>query len=407
MEAPKMQPLLSNVRILDLTRMLTGGYAAMLLGDLGAEVIKIEVPGNGDPLRQMPPHFIKGESAYFLSLSRNKKSIVLNLKSEQGKNIFYELVKKSDVVSDNFRPGILEKLGCDYETLKKINSNIISCSISSYGATGPYKEMPAFGLVIEALSGAMSITGERGGDPVKMGIPMGDIAGSMFAVFAISSALYAREKTGKGTRIDISLLDSLIAMLTYVAQYYFIGGEIPQPIGSEHMSVVPYRTYKVKDGHLVIAIFVEKFWKKLCSVLEMPELSENPLFDSLAKRLEHREEVDKMLEEKFLTKTQDEWIEKLYLEGVPAAPVNTVDKVFKNPQVLARDMLVEIDHPKCGVIKMTGNPVKVAGVNDKFKPQPSLGQHTDEILSEILGYSKDTIEKLKKTTLAFQPPDTH
>jgi crotonobetainyl-CoA:carnitine CoA-transferase CaiB-like acyl-CoA transferase len=364
--------------------MLTGDYAAMLMGDLGAEVIKVETPGTGDPLRQMPPHFLEGESAYFLSINRNKKSIVLDLKDSEQKETFYKLVKKSDVVFDNFRPGILEKLGVDFETLKKHNPKIICCSISSYGKTGPYKEQPGFDLVLQALSGSMSITGEEGHAPARMGIPMGDLAGSMFAVFSITSALYQREQTGEGVNIDISLLDSLVSMLTYVAEYYFIGDQISKPIGSGHMSVVPYRAYETKNGYLVIAVFVEKFWQILCDVIGESHLGSDERYNSTAKRLENREEVDKLLEWKFKTKTKEEWVKLLHEAGVPAAPVNRIDEVFKDPQVLARDMLVEIDHPKCGKYKMIGNPVKVDGVKDEFQPSPLLGEHTDEVLKRIL-----------------------
>jgi len=380
-----MVPLLSGVRILDLTRMLTGDYAAMLLGDLGAEVIKVETPGTGDPLRQMPPHFLEGESAYFLSINRNKKSIVLDLKVPGDKETFYELVKKSDVVFDNFRPGILEKLGADYETLKRHNPKIICCSISSYGKTGPYKEQPGFDLVLQALSGSMSITGDPGRAPVRLGIPMGDLAGSMFAVFSITSALYNREQTGEGANIDISLLDSLVSMLTYVAEYYFIGNQISEPIGSGHMSVVPYRAYETKNGYIVIAVFVEKFWQILCNVIGEPQLGADERYNSTAKRLENREQVDKLLEEKFITKTKEEWVKLLHEAGVPAAPVNRIDEVFSDPQVLARDMLVELEHKKCGKFKMIGNPVKVEGVEDKFKPPPLLGEHTEDVLNEVLG----------------------
>ncbi|MFH1421957.1 MAG: CoA transferase [Planctomycetota bacterium] len=392
-----MQQPLVGVRILDLTRMLTGDYAAMLLGDLGAEVIKIEEHSKGDPLRKMPPHFIEGESAYFLSINRNKKSLTLDITVDKGREIFYQLVERSDVVFDNFRPGVLERLGADYETLKEHNPQIICCSISSYGQTGPYREYPGFDLVLQAYSGTMSYTGEPGRVPVRMGIPMGDLAGSMFAAYSIASALFARELTGEGRRIDLSLLDCLISMHTYVAQYYFTTGENPQLIGSGHQSVVPYRAYRTKDGFLTIAVFVEKFWALLCNVINEPQLADDPKFNSTAARLKNRTEVDKLLEEKFLTKTTEEWTLLLGKEGVPAAPVNTLDQVFKDPQVVARKMVVEVEHPKCGKLKMLGNPVKQPGVQEqKLSAAPLLGQHTEQLLQELLGLSKDEIEELKK-----------
>ena len=392
-----MSMVLEGIRILDLTRMLTGDYASMLLADMGAEVIKIEAPKGGDPLRAMPPHFIEGESAYFLSINRNKKSITLDLRKERGREIFYELVKRSDVVFDNFRPGVLERLGADYETLKKYREDIICCSISSYGHTGPYKDYPGFDLVIQALSGMMSYTGEPGRVPVRMGAPMGDLAGSMFAVFAICAALLRRERTGEGGAFDISLLDSLISMHTYVAEYFWLGKQLPQLIGSGHMSVVPYRAYRTKDGFLVIAVFVEKFWQKLCDALGVPELGDDERYDTAAKRLKRRNEVDSILEEHFLHKTTEEWIGILNGAGVPAAPVLTLDKVFEHPQVLERRMVVEVEHPKVGKFKMLGNPVKEKGAyEERLEPPPLLGEHTEEVLKGILNLSDEEIGSLRE-----------
>ena len=389
------QPL-DGVRILDLTRMLTGGYAAMLLGDLGAEVIKIEAPGKGDPLRRMPPHFYKGESAYFLSISRNKKSVTLDLRKDEGREVFHRLVEVSDVVFDNFRPGVLERLGADYDTLKKIKPDIICCSISSYGHTGPLKNGPGFDLVIQALSGMMSYTGEPGRVPVRMGAPMGDLAGSLFAVFAVSAALYAREKTGRGRFIDLSLLDCLISLHTYVSEYYWLGGQLPQLIGSGHMSVVPYRAYRTRDGFLTVAIFVEKFWAGLCNVIGRPELGRDERYDSTAKRLERRAEVDAVLEEVFPLKTTEDWMKLLEAEGVPAAPVLTIDRVFEHPQVLERGMVVEVEHPAGGVIKMIGNPVRQPEVDEQpLAPTPRLGQHTDEVLRRLLNYDEERLSRLR------------
>lgn len=392
-----MGRLLEGVRVLDLTRMLTGDYASMLLADMGAEVIKIEAPRGGDPLRSMPPHFIEGESAYFLSINRNKRSVTLDLRKERGREIFYELVKRSDVVFDNFRPGVLERLGADYETLKKYRQDIICCSISSYGHTGPYKDYPGFDLVIQALSGMMSYTGEPRRVPVRMGAPMGDLAGSMFAVFAICAALIRRERTGEGGAFDISLLDSLISMHTYVAEYYWLGKQLPELVGSGHMSVVPYRAYRTKDGFLVIAVFVEKFWQKLCDAIGMPELGVDERYDASAKRLKRREEVDRILEERLLLKTTDEWMERLNKAGVPAAPVLRLDEVFEHPQVLERRMVVEVEHPKVGRFKMLGNPVKEKGDDkERLEPPPLLGEHTEEVLKVILNFSDEQVESLRE-----------
>jgi crotonobetainyl-CoA:carnitine CoA-transferase CaiB-like acyl-CoA transferase len=377
--------------------MLTGDYASMLLGDMGAEVIKIEPPGTGDPLRKMPPHFVEGQSAYFLSINRNKRSLTLDLRSEAGREVFHELVKMSDVVFDNFRPGILERLGADPETVRRINPRIVSCSISSFGQDGPYAEQPAFDLTIQALSGAMSITGEPGRLPVRMGIPMGDLAGSMFAAFSISAALYQRERTGEGTRIDLSLLDCLASMQTYVAQYYLSGGEVAGPQGSGHMSVVPYGAFPTRDRPIVVAIFVEKFWKTLCDVVGLPEMGEDERLASTAGRLEHRDEVDRRLAAQFLTDTQEGWIARLRAARIPCAPILGIDQVLEDEQIAHREMVVEVDHPVCGKVPMLGDPVKIDPEPDSehFRAPPTLGQHTERILRDLLGYDEARIEALR------------
>lgn len=387
--------LLEGTRILDLTQMLAGPYASMILADLGADIIKIEEPKVGDRTRTMAPHFFEGQSAYFISINRNKKSLTLDLKKEKGRGIFYELAKKSDVVFDNFRPETLKRLGCDYETLRKINPKIISCSLSAYGSTGPYKDMPAFDLIIQALGGAMSITGEPEGKPVRMGIPMGDLAGGTFAAFAIASALYTRQKTGQGCKIDLALLDTLASLLTYVAQYNIISGEVPKPIGSGHQSVVPYQAFKTKDIYIVIAVFTEKFWGKLCRVMGCEELSKDPRFSTNEDRAKNRYELLPILERMLAKKTGDEWVKALNEEGVPCAPINTVDRVLTDEQILTREMVVDVpfDSKK---LRMLGNPVKVDGATQKYEHSPSLGEHTDEILKTILGYSDDELEVLRK-----------
>ena len=393
---PFLDRPLSGVRVLDLTRMLTGGYAAMLLGDMGAEVIKIEEVDGGDPLRKMPPHFVAGESAYFLSINRNKKSMTLNLKHEEGRKVFHELVKTADVVFDNFRPDILEKLGADWATLSKLNPRIICCTISSFGENGPYREQPAFDLTIQALAGAMSVTGEPGRVPVRLGIPMGDLAGSMFAVYSISAALVERARTGRGRRIEVALLDCMVSMLCYMAQYYFSGGQISGPIGSGHMSVVPYGAFATKDKPIVVAIFVEKFWAALCEVVGLPEMAKDPRFASAAARLAHRDECNRLLGEKFAGRTQAEWIAALWQREIPSAPILSIDQVFHDPQVLAREMLVEVEHPQCGTVKMIGDPVKLTPKPAPgFAPPPLHGQHTAEVLGGLLGYDAERIAALK------------
>lgn len=395
-----MKGPLAKVRILDLSRMLSGPFGSMVLADLGAEVIKLEDPEGGDKTRTMGAKLSEGQSAYFLSINRNKKSLTLDLRKEKGREVFYELVKISDVVFDNFRPGVLERLGCGYETLKRYNPKIISCSISSFGQTGPDKDLPGFDLILQARGGAMSITGEPGRPPVRMGIPTGDLAGAMYAAFAVVAALYSRQKTGVGQKIDISLLDCQASFLTYVAQYYILNGRVPGPIGSGHQTVVPYQAFQTKDEYIVIAIFVEKFWEKLCRVLGLQNLVKDSKFCTNDLRRENKAELLPILEQKFLKKTAAEWLELLAKEGIPSAPVNTVDEVLSDSQLLSRDMLVEVNHPAYGKVKILGNPMKMSGIEEEtFTAAPMLGEHTREILSELLGYSKDQIEELEREKL--------
>ena len=391
----KLQPMLSGVRVVDLAHMLAGGYGSMLLGDLGAEMIKIEPLEIGDRTRLLGPPFVEGESGYFLGINRNKKSVALDLRTEDGRQILYDLVRVSDVVFDNFRPGVMEEMGCGYEALKEINPRIIYCALSGFGETGPYRDRPAFDLAVQALSGAMSITGEPGRPPVRMGVPMGDLGGSLFCALAISAALYAREKTGLGRKIEIALMDCLVSLLTYVGQYYLLDGKVPGPMASAHVSVVPYQAFPTKDMYIVVAVFVEKFWQALCQVLGLEELVDDPRFADNDKRRDHREELIPILEDIFRTRPGEEWLQLLTEAGIPSGPINTLDRIFADPQVAARNMVVEIDHPKVGGFRSIGNPVKTPPMPEgPFEPPPMHGQHTQKVLRELLGYSSERVREL-------------
>jgi CoA:oxalate CoA-transferase len=390
-----MAPPIDGIRILDLSQMLAGPYGTMILADLGAEVIKIERPGVGDIARGMPPHFFHGESVYFISMNRNKKSLTLDLKAEEGLEIFYGLVRQSDVVYDNFRPGILEKLRIDYETLKKINPRIISCSVTGYGHTGPLKDRPAFDLIIQARGGIMSYTGEPGRMPVRMGAPMGDLGGGLFAVHGVLAALYQREKTGRGQKIDIGLLDCQISLLIYRGLYNLYAGEIAQPVGSGHVSANPIRAFHTKTFDIVVDANTDKFFVELCAGLSMKHLASDPRFATRADRLKNKEALYTLLEEAFAQKTGDEWLAILE-ERVPVGPVNTVDRALSDPQVRSRNMVVETVHPCGEKMKLLGNPVKMSQSGEEaYEPPPRIGEHTVQILEQLLNLDSSEIQKLR------------
>jgi formyl-CoA transferase/CoA:oxalate CoA-transferase len=337
-----------------------------------------------------------------LAINRNKKSVVLDLTTPQGREVLHDLVKIADVVFDNLRPTVLKRIGADYETIKKVNPKIISCSVSGFGQDGPDRDLPAYDLTIQARGGAMSITGEKNGAPVRMGLPMGDLAGGLFAALAIASALFNREKTGQGHRIDISLLDCQASLLTYMATYHSIGGLIPKPQGASHETLVPYQSFKTKDLYLVVACPTEKFWQSLCRALGREDLISHPHFKDGLQRIIHREELYSLLQEIFITKTVDDWMEALRREDVPASPVNTLDRVMVDAQLLHRGMIVEVDHPLSGSFKAVGNPVKDLGSEEIFHHPPALGEHTEEILRGLLGYDSKRIEKLIEQKVTFQ-----
>jgi len=387
-------PPLQGIRVLDLTQMLAGPIGSMLMGDLGAEIIKVESL-KGDETRIITPYFYGEDSAYFWSINRNKKSLAVDLKTAEGLELFYKLVVHSDVVYDNFRPDVLTRLKIDYENLKTINPKIICCSVSTFGYTSPYRDRPGYDLIVQAMSGGMSITGEPGGLPVRAGIPIGDIMGGLLAVHGILSAYIARQRTGQGQRLEISLLDGQLYLLSYIAQYFFHSGEIPSPIGSGHQSNVVYQALKTKDIYIVVVAHRGHFWEKFCEVLGKPEWIQDPRFNTPSVRLKNRPALIPMIENILQTRNGDEWLKDLYQAGVPAAPINTLDRILADPHVFSREMIVEVDGPTQEKIKTIGNPLKMEGTPvASFSRPPLLGEHTREVLSNILGYPDEKIKYL-------------
>ena len=390
--------LLDGVRVLDLSRMLAGPYGSMLLADQGAEVIKVEEPDGGDPMRAMGPPFLPdGESAYFLAINRNKKSVAIDLGQDAGRDVFHDLVRAADVVWENFRPGVMARLGCAYPALAAANPRIIVCSISAYGQEGPYRDWPAFDLALQAMGGAMSLTGEPGRPPARMGLPMGDLAGGIFAAFAVAAALFQRHVTGRGAHLDLSLLDCQVSLLTYLAQYFWTDGRVPGPQGSGHSSVVPYQALATRDGQLIVAVFAEKFWRGFCIAAGHPEWERDARLATNHARVANRDVLIPLIEAAFATRTTEEWLRRLHTEGVPATPILGVDQVLSDPQVRQRRMVVEMQHPTRGPLPTLGTPVKVDGAMDiAVAAPPRLGEHTEAVLREVLKYPPDRIAALRR-----------
>ena len=388
---------LEGVRVLELGQIIAGTYGSQVLSDLGAEVIKIETPeGDLGRIPSVAPY--RGLSGLFLTFNRNKQSIVINLKNTDGCKLFYDLVKVSDVVIDNFRPGVLERLAIDYPILSKINPRIIQCSVTGFGSSGEYKDYPALDLNIQAISGHMAITGEPGRPPVRVGVPLADISGGIYASKGILAALYEREHTGKGRRIEISMFDTMLHLLTYIGTMWLTNGEVPKPPGSAHDYSVPWQAFATSDGYVVVATRQENFWKKLCAVLEHADLADDPLFADNATRVKNRKVVIPRLEAIFRTRTAADWLKRLRDAGVPAAPVNNVDAAFAEPPVAEREMIVEYDHPQVGKVRLPGNPIKMDGMGETISnPAPMLGEHTDAILKSLLHLSAQEIATLRES----------
>ena len=387
---------LERIKVLDLSRVLAGPYCTMLLGDLGAEVIKVERPGGGDDTRQWGPPFVGGESAYFLCCNRNKQSVTLNLKSEQGRAIVTALAARCDVLVENFLPGTLDDLGLGYDTLKAINPRLVFCSITGFGQDGPYRDLPGYDLLIQAMGGVMSITGEPEGAPMKVGVAIADINAGLFAANAILAALVARATRNVGERIDIALFDSTVAWLANVGESYLVTGNVPQRYGNGHPSIVPYQAFRAADDYLIVAIGNDGQWERFCLAIERPDFAEHPRFRTNPLRVKNRAVLVPLLEQILAARPAADWLARLGSAGVPSGPVNTIDRVFADPQVRARRMLLEVEHPGAGPLRLASSPMKFASMADIAQaPPPTLGQHTDEVLSRQLGYDRATLESLR------------
>jgi CoA:oxalate CoA-transferase len=399
-----MKPCLSDIRVLELGQVLAGPYAGMILGDLGADVIKIESPEGGDSARRTPPHFYQGESIYFMALNRNKKSIVLDLSKPAGRRVFYDLVKKSDVVLDNLRPLALEKLRINHEVLQRHNPGIISCSINGYGSDTPDRAKPSFDLMIQAQGGGMSLTGEPGGPPLRMGVSISDHVAGIYAVVGILAALHAREQTGRGQKIEVPLFSTMISLLSYEAAFHLYSGEVPGPVGSGHRSLMPYNAVATKDGHIVIDAHLPKFWSSLCTALNVRDLEHDPRFSHLEARNNHRQELINLLNVLFAAKTSREWLDILEASGIPCAPLNDLKAALSDPATLALNMVVDVEHKGVGLtFRTAGNPIRMPDSEQQpYSSPPLLGEHTEAVLKKLLGYSAGRIDNLLRQKAVLQ-----
>jgi crotonobetainyl-CoA:carnitine CoA-transferase CaiB-like acyl-CoA transferase len=371
---------LDNIRVVDFSRVLAGPFASQALSDFGAEVVKIENPDGGDDTRAWGPPFVKGESAYFLSANRGKKSVALNLKEERSRKLVRRLIEKSDVVLENFRPGTMDRLGFGYDACRMLNPKIIYCSISGYGQTGPEKDRPGYDLVAQGLSGVMDVTGPAGGDPHKVGTSVADLVAGLYAVQGVLLAVIARERTGKGQMVDVALLDGLISLLTYQAGIFFASGQSPRRRGNQHPTICPYETFRASDGYFNVAVGSERLWETFCGAIEKAELAKDPRFKSNADRVQNRAELTEALEKLFAKRPQADWLALFDRHGVPAGPIYSVGQALGQPQALARAMVLGAEHKKAGKIRMLGIPVKLS--ETPGLPQgapPTLGEHTEEI----------------------------
>ncbi len=390
--------LLEGVRVLDLSRVLAGPYCTMLLGDLGADIIKVEAPGLGDDTRHWGPPFAKGgESAYFLCVNRNKRSLTLNLKSERGLQILRELIHMSDILVENFRVDTLEKWGLGYDSLQEIHPGLIYCTITGYGYTGPYRHLPGYDFIIQAQGGVMSITGPEQGEPYKVGVAIADITAGLFACNAILAALFEHQRSGRGQRIDISLLDSQLAWLANVGSNYLVSGEKPQRYGNAHPNIVPYQTFKARDGYFALGIGNDSQWRQFCEKAGRLEWSEDQRFTTNADRVRNRNDLIPLLDDLFTQFDIEHWLSILGSLGVPCGSINSINEVMDDPQVRARQMVIDVEHPAAGSVKMVASPLKIPTAPPVVRlPPPMLGEHNTQVLHELLDMDDRSIAELRQ-----------
>jgi len=403
-----MSDCLSDIRVLELGQVLAGPYAAMILGDLGAEVIKVESPAGGDSARRTPPHFYKGESIYFMALNRNKRSVVIDLAVKEGRRVFYDLVRKSDIVIDNLRFGVLEQLEIDHQVLVQYNPRIISCSINGYGSETPDRFKPSFDLMMQARGGGMSLTGVPGGPPMRMGVSISDHVAGIYAATGILAALHERARTGKGRRLEVPLFSTMISLLSYEAALHLYSGETPGPVGSGHRSLMPYNAVETRDGHIVIDAHLPKFWSALCAALQSDAIASDPRFDTLDVRNRNRDKLLEILNGIFATKTSREWLAILDEKGVPCAPINDLKAALEDEITKALHMVVDIEHKGIGLtFQAVGNPIGMSKEGEgPYRSPPLLGEHTTAVLREIAEYSDLEIARLLRDGVVTQKAET-
>jgi crotonobetainyl-CoA:carnitine CoA-transferase CaiB-like acyl-CoA transferase len=391
-----MTPL-DGITVLDLTRVLSGPYCTMLLADMGARVIKIEQPGKGDDTRGWGPPFLEGESAYFMSINRNKESVTLDFKHPDGRALLERLLAKADVLVENFRPGTLAKIGLDYRTLAPAHQRLVYCSISGFGQTGPRRTEPGYDAVIQAEGGLMSITGSADGPPFRLGVAIADIVSGMFAAYGISMALLARQRTGAGQEVDLGMLDAVTALLTYQAGNYFASGTVPQRLGNRHPSIAPYETFAASDGDFVIAVGNDALWKKFCTVTGLDTQPGIDQFATNQQRVTQYGTLRPLIAEVLTTRTRGCWIEQLTAAGVPCGSVRNLEELFRDDQVRAREMVAFVEHQRIGALEVLGVPVKLSATPGVVRtPPPLLGQHTEPILAGELGLDPAAIARLRE-----------